>query len=257
MKMPIDFKRTNLNIQGRLIFFTLAPAGCFYDANELRALPDGNVGDGGKDEGTSNADLVSNPSVDAYSMPGTDTAQIGDTMSPSDSRQLGDTSPDSSPDAPFDTVFMANDKQPAKSDTSPFTPDTIPAIPDTRPDSIQDTKPDVPDAIPAILCDSPGRNGMTSTMIPLPTTAYCFKLCFATPEPIDPTDYSWTCTGFTDGDRTITIYGQAVSCIGPAPRISAGSALPAEVDGAWTLVLSAGGHNGDFISWAGSLRTCP
>lgn len=131
-------------------------------------------------------------------------------------------------------------------------PDTIPDVGgiDTTAsilDAVVDTKSD---AGTAISCDKIGPwAGQTSLRITLPTSAYCFKLCFATPEPISALDYAWACTGFADTDRTIAVNGQRVAC-GSRP-------LPTEVDGVWTFVLSAGGHANDFINWTGVLRACP
>lgn len=116
-----------------------------------------------------------------------------------------------------------------------------------------DTKPQL-DIKPAIPCDSPGKTGMDSTTIFIPRTEYCFKLCPAASEPIDPIEYSWTCS-FTDSDRKVTVNGKAVSCQGLPPRVSSGSALPAVVDGAWTFIISAGSFD-DTILWGGTLHTC-
>jgi hypothetical protein len=113
------------------------------------------------------------------------------------------------------------------------------------------------DITPALACDTFGPLAATSTLsITLPTTDYCFKLCPALFEPINPLDYAWACVGVTDTDRTIMVNGQKVSCVGQASR-SSGSLLSALADGAWTFALSAGGHNGDFIKWIGALRVCP
>ena len=108
-----------------------------------------------------------------------------------------------------------------------------------------------PDTTPPLACESfgPFVTLDRARAITLPTTAYCFKLCPALFEPINPLDYAWTCVGVTDAGRTITVNGQKVLC-GSKP-------LPATVDGAWTFMFSAGGHNGDFINWAGTVRACP
>ena len=178
------------------------------------------------------------------------------------------------PDASFDVVPgtpdtrpVAVDTVPVGLDTAPVVPDTKPVMPDVGPDvtpvvpdtkSVVDTTP-MPDTAPAIPCDKFGPFASTgSTLsITLPTTAYCFKICPEARDPIDPLSYAWACTGFADADRVITVNGQQASCLGTAPRTSAGSVLPATVDGTWTFVLSSGGHNGDFINWAGALRVCP
>lgn len=132
-------------------------------------------------------------------------------------------------------------------DTSPVLGlDAIAVVPDTSPP---------PDTAPAIPCDKLGPFG-GPTNIALPTTAYCFKLCSADFEPVDPMSYAWACYGFTDAERPITVNGQSVSCVG-TPSRGSGSTLPPGVDGAWTFMLPAGGHVNDFIKWVGALRACP
>ena len=136
------------------------------------------------------------------------------------------------------------------SDTRTQLPDSTVAAVDTRPAA---------DTTPALACTKLGPFASTagvSLPITLPTTAYCFELCPEARDPIDPLDYAWVCTGFTDADRSITVNGVQVSCAGQAAR-ALGSVLPATVDGVWTFMLSAGGHTNDFIAWTGVLRVCP
>jgi hypothetical protein len=145
--------------------------------------------------------------------------------------------------------------------------DTVPVVPGTDAEPGTDAVPVIPkldsgvgveaklpgDAAPAIPCDKLGPFPPGSAYpIILPTTAYCFQLCPEARDPIDPLDYAWTCTGFTDADRTITVNGVQVLCAGQARSV-----LPTTVDGVWTFALSAGGHTNDFIAWSGALRACP
>ncbi|MBN2575788.1 MAG: hypothetical protein JXP73_14575 [Deltaproteobacteria bacterium] len=136
-------------------------------------------------------------------------------------------------------------------------PDAGPAISDTAP-VLPDASP-LPDTGPAIPCDKlgPWTSG-AALAVPLPTTAYCFTLCFTAPARDsdgdgvpDALEYHWGCSGFTDADRTITINGQKMSCTGT------NLSLPTEGEVVLTFVVSAGGHSGDSISWQGELHACP
>jgi hypothetical protein len=122
-----------------------------------------------------------------------------------------------------------------------------PEVGDTRPVGLADAVP--VDTAPPLACVKLGPwTQLTAYPAPLPVTAYCFTLCPVEPAP-QAIDYMWSCMGFTDADRAITINGQAVKC-GAEP-------LPALVSGGWSFVVSAGGGPNAFIQWGGALRTCP